>query len=65
LRLARQVQAIYGPFSKGNFPARTTLAQNLELKATDVEQISFIAVRNQQAPPKTNNVAPGRGAAQQ
>ena len=40
-----QVQALYAPFFKGNYPARTTLAQNLDLKAEDVEQISFIAVR--------------------
>jgi enamine deaminase RidA (YjgF/YER057c/UK114 family) len=40
-----QVQALYGAFFKGNYPARTTLAQNLDLKAEDVEQISFIAVR--------------------
>jgi len=42
---ADQVQALYGLFFKGNFPARTTLAQNSDLKAEDVEQISFIAVR--------------------
>jgi enamine deaminase RidA (YjgF/YER057c/UK114 family) len=51
---ADKVQDIYGLFFKGNFPARTTLAQNLDLKAEDVEQISFIAVRDPQAPPKTN-----------
>jgi len=42
---ADQVQALYGLFFNGNFPARTTLAQNLDLQAEDVEQISFIAVR--------------------
>jgi enamine deaminase RidA (YjgF/YER057c/UK114 family) len=42
---ADQVQAIYGTFFNGNYPARTTLAQNFDLKAEDVEQISFIAVR--------------------
>jgi 2-iminobutanoate/2-iminopropanoate deaminase len=49
---ADQVQAIYGPFFKGNFPARTTLAQNLDLKAEDIEQISFIAVRQPQSQPQ-------------
>ena len=61
---ADKVEAIYGLFFKGVFPAKTTLAENLDLKATDVEQISFIAVRDPQAPPKTNT-APRRGAAQQ
>ena len=60
---ADKVQDIYGTFFKGNFPARTTLAQNLDVKATDVEQISFISVRDPQAPPKTNT-APRSGAAQ-
>lgn len=55
---ADKVEAIYGSFFKGNFPALTTLAQNLDLKADDVEQISFIAVRDPQAPPKTNT-SPG------
>jgi enamine deaminase RidA (YjgF/YER057c/UK114 family) len=40
-----QVQALYGSFFKNHFPARTTLQQNLDSKAEDVEQISFIAVR--------------------
>lgn len=42
---ADQVHALYGPFFKGHFPARTTLQQNFDTKAEDVEQISFIAVR--------------------
>jgi enamine deaminase RidA (YjgF/YER057c/UK114 family) len=42
---ADQVHAIYGSFFKNQFPVRTTLQQNLDLKAEDVEQISFIAVR--------------------
>ena len=58
---ADKVEAIYGSFFKGDFPALTTLAQNLDLKAEDVEQISFIAVRDPQAPPKTNT---GPGAVQ-
>jgi enamine deaminase RidA (YjgF/YER057c/UK114 family) len=40
-----QVQALYGKFFKDHFPARTTLQQNFDLTAEDVEQISFIAVR--------------------
>jgi enamine deaminase RidA (YjgF/YER057c/UK114 family) len=40
-----QVQALYGKFFKDHFPARMTLLQNFDLKAEDVEQISFIAVR--------------------
>jgi enamine deaminase RidA (YjgF/YER057c/UK114 family) len=40
-----QVQGLYGKFFKEHFPARTTLQQNFDLKAEDVEQISFIAVR--------------------
>lgn len=43
---AGQVQDIYKSFFKGNPPARTTLQQNFDEKAQDVEQISFIAVRN-------------------
>jgi enamine deaminase RidA (YjgF/YER057c/UK114 family) len=42
---ADQVHALYGTFFKNHFPARTTLQQNFDLKAEDVEQISFIAVR--------------------
>ena len=42
---ADQVHALYGTFFKNHFPARTTLQQNLDSKAEDVEQISFIAVR--------------------
>ena len=42
---AEQVQSLYGTFFKGHFPARTTLQQNFDTKAEDVEQISFIAVR--------------------
>jgi enamine deaminase RidA (YjgF/YER057c/UK114 family) len=39
------VQALYGKFFKDHLPARTTLQQNFDLKAEDVEQISFIAVK--------------------
>jgi len=39
------VRGLYGEFFKDHFPARTTLQQNFDLKAEDVEQISFIAVR--------------------
>jgi enamine deaminase RidA (YjgF/YER057c/UK114 family) len=39
------VRDLYGKFFKDHFPARTTLQQNFDLKAEDVEQISFIAVR--------------------
>jgi enamine deaminase RidA (YjgF/YER057c/UK114 family) len=42
---ADHVQSLYGTFFKGHFPARTTLQQNFDTKAEDVEQISFIAVR--------------------
>ncbi len=42
---ADQVHALYGTFFKNHFPARTTLQQNFDLKAEDVEQISFIAVK--------------------
>ena len=42
---ADQVHALYGSFFKDHFPARTTLQQNFDTKAEDVEQISFIAVR--------------------
>ena len=42
---ADQVHALYGTFFKSHFPARTTLQQNFDSKAEDVEQISFIAVR--------------------
>ena len=42
---ADQVHALYGSFFKKHFPARTTLQQNFDSKAEDVEQISFIAVR--------------------
>jgi enamine deaminase RidA (YjgF/YER057c/UK114 family) len=40
-----QVHGLYGAFFKDHFPARTTLQQNFDIKAEDVEQISFIAVR--------------------
>jgi enamine deaminase RidA (YjgF/YER057c/UK114 family) len=40
-----QVRDLYGKFFKDHFPARTTLQQNFDFKAEDVEQISFIAVR--------------------
>jgi len=39
------VVSLYGTFFKDNFPARTTLQQNFDMKSEDVEQISFIAVR--------------------
>jgi len=38
---------LYGKFFKNKFPARTTLQQNVDLKAEAAEQISFIAVRQQ------------------
>jgi 2-iminobutanoate/2-iminopropanoate deaminase len=40
-----QVVPLYSTFFKDNFPARTTLQQNFDVKSEDVEQISFIAVR--------------------
>jgi enamine deaminase RidA (YjgF/YER057c/UK114 family) len=40
-----QVRDLYGKFFKNRFPARTTLQQNFDLTAEDVEQVSFIAVR--------------------
>ena len=40
-----QVVPLYGTFFKDNFPARTMLQQNFDMKSEDVEQISFIAVR--------------------
>ena len=39
------IVSLYGTFFKDNFPARTTLQQNFDMKSEDVEQISFIAVR--------------------
>jgi enamine deaminase RidA (YjgF/YER057c/UK114 family) len=39
------VASLYGTFFKDSFPARTTLQQNFDSKSEDVEQISFIAVR--------------------
>lgn len=39
------VVSLYDTFFKNNFPARTTLQQNFDMKSEDVEQISFIAVR--------------------
>jgi enamine deaminase RidA (YjgF/YER057c/UK114 family) len=45
---AEQVEGLYGTFFKDHAPARTTLQQNFDTRAEDVEQISFIAVR----PPK-------------
>jgi 2-iminobutanoate/2-iminopropanoate deaminase len=39
------VVSLYGTFFKDSFPARTTLQQNFDAKSEDVEQISFIAVR--------------------
>jgi enamine deaminase RidA (YjgF/YER057c/UK114 family) len=40
-----QVRDLYGKFFKNRFPAGTTLQQNFDLTAEDVEQVSFIAVR--------------------
>jgi enamine deaminase RidA (YjgF/YER057c/UK114 family) len=45
MKEADQVHALYGSFFKNHLPARTTLQQNFDSKAEDVEQISFIAVR--------------------
>jgi enamine deaminase RidA (YjgF/YER057c/UK114 family) len=42
---ADRVQALYGTFFKGNFPARTTLQNSFDQKTATGEQISFIAVR--------------------
>ena len=42
---ADKVHTLYATFLKDHFPARTTLQQNFDVKAEDVEQISFIAVR--------------------
>jgi enamine deaminase RidA (YjgF/YER057c/UK114 family) len=42
---ADKVHTLYATFLRNHFPARTTLQQNLDVKAEDVEQISFIAVR--------------------
>jgi enamine deaminase RidA (YjgF/YER057c/UK114 family) len=42
---ADQVHGLYGKFFKDHFPARTTLQQNFDINAEDVEQVSFIAVR--------------------
>ncbi len=42
---ADKVHTLYATFLKNHFPARTTLQQNFDVKAEDVEQISFIAVR--------------------
>jgi enamine deaminase RidA (YjgF/YER057c/UK114 family) len=39
------VVSLYSTFFKDTFPARTTLQQNFDIKSEDVEQISFIAVR--------------------
>ncbi len=39
------VVSLYGTFFKDIFPVRTTLQQNFDMKSEDVEQISFIAVR--------------------
>jgi enamine deaminase RidA (YjgF/YER057c/UK114 family) len=40
-----QVAPLYSTFFKNNFPARTTLQQNFDMKSDAAEQISFIAVR--------------------
>jgi len=42
---AEKVQALYGTFFKGGFPARTTLQNSFDQKTATGEQISFIAVR--------------------
>jgi enamine deaminase RidA (YjgF/YER057c/UK114 family) len=42
---AERVQALYGTFFKGVFPARTTLQNSFDKKTATGEQISFIAVR--------------------
>src|SRR5689334_10275935 len=42
---AEKVQALYGTFFKGVFPARTTLQNSFDQKTATGEQISFIAVR--------------------
>ncbi len=42
---ADRVQALYGTFFKGVFPARTTLQNSFDRKTATGEQISFIAVR--------------------
>ena len=42
---AERVQALYGTFFKGGFPARTTLQNSFDQKTATGEQISFIAVR--------------------
>ena len=42
---ADKVQALYGTFFKGAFPARTTLQNSFDQKTATGEQISFIAVR--------------------
>ena len=42
---ADRVQALYGTFFKGVFPARTTLQNSFDQKTATGEQISFIAVR--------------------
>jgi len=40
-----RVQALYGTFFKGAFPARTSLQNSFDQKTATGEQISFIAVR--------------------
>jgi enamine deaminase RidA (YjgF/YER057c/UK114 family) len=42
-----RMNKLYGKFFKDEFPARTTLQQNGDLKTEAAEQISFIAVRQQ------------------
>jgi enamine deaminase RidA (YjgF/YER057c/UK114 family) len=42
-----RMNALYGDFFKGKYPARTVLQQNLETDEEAAEQISFIAVRQQ------------------
>ena len=40
-----KVQALYGTFFKGVFPARTSLQNSFDQKTATGEQISIIAVR--------------------
>ena len=43
---ADRVNAIYGKFFEGRYPARSVLQQNLEVHNEAAEQISFIAVKH-------------------
>jgi enamine deaminase RidA (YjgF/YER057c/UK114 family) len=42
-----RMNALYGKFFKGKYPAQTVLQQNLETDDEAAEQISFIAVKRQ------------------